>query len=147
MPENHETLDQINAEIAAAHDRLDYALASADAKTLVVVGYALAAAAFLATQHPELVLAVLAYVVLAVAIGFGILAYRIRDLREIEPRAVFNAYYKQDKATLLRAIAATRARQYEHNKNQLNAKVTLWWRSLAMLLLGTVLMIPAILVH
>jgi hypothetical protein len=147
MPDNVDTLDQIYAEIAAAHDRLADALASADAKTVLVVGYALGAATFLATQHPQVVLAVLAYLALSLAVVFGILAYRIRDMREVEPRVLFSDYYLEDKARLLRELAATRVKHYEHNKNLLSAKVGHWWRSLAMLFLGTVVMIAAILVH
>jgi hypothetical protein len=147
MPDDAGTLEQLNSEIAAAHERLSDALSSADAKTVLVVGYALAAATFLATQHPEKILGALAYLAFGLAVVSAIFAYAIRNYREVEPRVLFNDYFDKDKAELLRALAATRVQHYEHNKDLLNTKVAHWWRSLALLLTGTVLMISGILVH
>jgi hypothetical protein len=147
MSDDPDALERIYTEIAAAYDRLSDALVSIDAKTVLVVGYALAASAFLATQHVQKALEILAYVSFGLAVLFAIFAYAVRNYQELEPRIIFNDYYDKKNAQLLRELSATRVRHYEHNKNLLHAKVRHWWRSLTMLILGTVLMISGILVH
>src|SRR5258708_10562218 len=60
-----ETLDLINSEISASLARQSDSGKNIDTKAVVLVGYAVAAAAFLATRHAQPVLAPLAYIAYA----------------------------------------------------------------------------------
>src|SRR5260370_17645936 len=60
-----ETLDLINSEISASLARQSDSGKNIDTKAVVLVGYAVAAAAFLATRHAQPVLAALAYIAYA----------------------------------------------------------------------------------
>src|SRR5258708_37515786 len=62
-----ETLDLINSEISASLARQSDSGKNIDTKAVVLVGYAVAAAAFLATRHAQPVLAALAYIAYAAA--------------------------------------------------------------------------------
>src|SRR5258708_21373026 len=57
-----ETLDLINSEISASLARQSDSGKNIDTKAVVLVGYAVASAAFLATRHAQPVLAALAYI-------------------------------------------------------------------------------------
>jgi hypothetical protein len=140
-------LEFIYSEIAAAHDRQSDALDKIDAKTVLVVGYALGAGVFLATQHGEFVLAVLAYLALALAVAFAVLAYMVRAYEEIKPRSLFEKYYNRNKSDIIVTLAATRVKHYERNRALLRVKAVHWRRSLAALIVGSLLMIGAIFVH
>jgi hypothetical protein len=139
-----ETLDLINSEVTA---RLAGQFDSADkidTKASVLVGYAGAAATFLATQHAQAVVAILAYVAFGVAAAAGVWAYAVTFYREVpSPRRLFG-YWVLTKAETLRALAATRVQGIEWNNAKLNQKVQRWWISLGALAVGMALMISAI---
>src|SRR5258708_10263967 len=65
-----ETLDLINSEISASLARQSDSGKNIDTKAVVLVGYAVAAAAFLATTHAQPVLAALAYIPYSAAASF-----------------------------------------------------------------------------
>lgn len=140
-----ETLDLINTEITASLTRQSDARTSIDSKAVVLVGYTGAVAGFLATRHPQLALAVLAYVAFAAAAAFGIWAYAIRYHEDVPaPRELFNEYWKKPKADALAALAATRAEVFESNAGLEKLKAMRWRLSLISLVVGMVLMVFAI---
>jgi hypothetical protein len=142
-----ETLDLINSELAGLLDRQSDSLDRIDTKATLVIGYALAAASFLATQHPELILAVLAYVAFATAAGLGIVTLAVRDYDELKPRPLFVGYAGRSRASTLAALGALRVKAFECNGRKLDQKAKQWQISIAVLVLGTLLMILAILVQ
>jgi hypothetical protein len=142
-----ETLALINSELAARLDRQADSLAKIDNKAVLVIGYALAAATFLATRHAQPALTVPAYGLFAVAVGFGIMAVAVRNYQDIEPRPLFTGYVPRSRAATLAAVAAKRVKHFEFNRGRLNRKAWQWWTSLAALVVGTMLMVAAVLVH
>lgn len=142
-----ETLAVINNELVGRLDRQSDSLAKVDNKAVLVVGYALAAASFLATRHAQPVLAILAFAAYAAAVCFGIAAIAVRTYQDIEPRQLFNGYTDRTRAATLAAVAAKRVKHFEFNRGRLNTKAWQWWVSLASLLLGTMLMVAALLVQ
>ena len=142
-----ETLALINSELAGRLDRQADSLAKIDNKAVVVIGYALAAATFLATRHAQPALAAFAYAAFAVAVGFGIMVVAVRNYQDIEPRPLFTGYAPRSRPAALAALAATRVKHFEFNRGRLNAKAWQWWTSLTALVVGTMLMVAAILVQ
>ena len=142
-----ETLDLINTELSASHDRQFDALDKIDAKVVVIVGYVAAAGVFLATRHAQPVLEGLAYLAFLVALGFGVRAYAIRNYKDIDPVALVLKYSPVTRAQTLAALAAKRARNFSYNQKLHKAKADNWTRCLIALLTGTVLMVAAILVQ
>src|SRR5215831_422903 len=103
------TLQIINAEITAALARASDASSRIDNKAIVLVGYAGAAATFLATRHPQPILAGLAYTAYATAAAFGIWAYAVQTYTDVpNPSALFRTYSEKQPAEVLAALAATR---------------------------------------
>jgi len=142
-----ETLALINSELASRLDRQADSLAKIDNKAVVVIGYALAATTFLATRHAQPALTALAYALFAVAIGFGIMVIAVRNYQDIEPRPLFVGYAPRSMAATLAAVAAKRVKHFEFNRGRLNKKAWQWWTSLIALVVGTTLMVAAILVQ
>lgn len=139
-----ETLDLINAEIAASLARQYDAGASIDTKAAILVGYAAAAASFLATRHAQPVLAGLAYACYGLAAAFGLWAYAIRLYRDVpDPRQLFTEYLVSPKAQVLAAIAATRVQAFESNARLHVSKAQRWQISVVSLVAGVVLMLLA----
>jgi hypothetical protein len=141
-----ETLELINNEVTARLAAQVDSAASIDTKAGILVGYAGAAASFLATRHAQPVLAALAYIAFGAAAGFGIWAYAIRKVYGAvpKPRRLFTEYRARPKAEVLAALAATRVKAIESNGTELDLKVKRWWISLGTLSAGMVLMISAI---
>jgi hypothetical protein len=141
-----ETLELINNEVTARLAAQVDSATGIDTKAGVLVGYAGAAASFLATRHAQPVLAALAYVAFGAAVGFGVWAYAIRKVYGAvpKPRKLFTQYRERPKAEVLAALAATRVLAIERNGTELDLKVKRWWISLGALAAGMVLMISAI---
>ena len=141
--ENHtETLELINTEVTAGLARQSDAAKNIDAKAIVLVGYTGAAATFLATRHPQAILAVLAYGAYALAAALGIWAYSVHGHHNVPyPRELFNRYWTRSKSEALAALAATRAEAFDSNTEELKRKAKRWWLSLAALAIGIVLMV------
>jgi hypothetical protein len=140
-----ETLELINNEVTAILAAQYDSAARIDTKAAILVGYAGAAASFLATRHSRPVIAALAYVAFGAAVGFGIWAYGVYFFEIVpKPRALFNRYRKRTKAEALAALAATRVKVIESNAGKIDQKVKRWWISLGLLTVGMVLMISAI---
>jgi hypothetical protein len=136
------TLELINAEIADCLARQSDSAAKIDTKAVVLVGYAGAAAAFLATRHAQPVLAALAYAAYAAAAGFGIWAYAVGLYYDVpQPRNLFNGYRERPSADVLSALAATRAKAFDINAPKRHRKATRWWISLISLMAGVILML------
>ena len=143
QPEDHaETLEFINAEVnASLTHQIDYA-ARVDTKAVVLVGYAGAASAFLATRSAQPVLATFAYIAYGMAAGFWIWAYGLRSYQHVpDPRWLFNEYWTRPKAHALAALAAERVEAFESDARTHWRKAKLWWMSLASLALGMTLMV------
>jgi hypothetical protein len=139
------TLELINSEIAAGLARQGSSSQRLDTKAMLLVGYAGAAASFLATQHPRHVLALVAYAAFAASAASGIWAYALRLYQDVpEPRRLFTGYLSAPRAQALAALAATRVEAFESNTETHARKVRLWWISLASLAIGTALMIAAL---
>ena len=140
-----DTLELINAEITASLTRAADASARIDSKAIVIVGYAGAAASFLATRHPQPVLAALAYAAYAACAGCGIWAYAVATYTDApEPQQLFNTYWDQAPPAILAALAATRAQAFRANAAKRQRKARRWWLSLTALTAGIILMILAI---
>jgi hypothetical protein len=140
-----ETLELINNEVTATLAAQYDSAARIDTKAAILVGYAGAAASFLATRHARPVLAALAYVAFGVAVGFGISAYAVFFYENVpKPRRLFNRYLGRTKPETLAALAATRVKVIERNAHRIHQKVKRWWISLGTLTIGMVFMISAI---
>ncbi len=139
------TLELINAEISASLARQAALGNRVDTRSVVIVGYAGAAAAFLASRHFQPVAAGLAFAALAAAAAFGILAYSVRLHLDVpEPRRLFSEYLIRSRTQTLAALAASRVEAFERNARDCARKARRWWISLAFLAAGMTLMIPAL---
>ncbi len=140
-----ETLELINDEVTAKLAAQFDSATKIDTKAAVLVGYAGAAASFLATRHAQPIVAALAYVAFGGAAGFGIWAYAVSFYGDVpKPRTLFTKYRARTKAEALAALAATRVKAIESNTPKLDQKVKRWWISLGALAVGMTLMISAI---
>jgi dienelactone hydrolase len=144
-PDREPALELINTEITASLDRQADASQNIDNKAVLLVGYAGAAAAFLATRHSQHVLGALAFAGYAISAATGTLAYAVRTRQDVPtPRRLFTAYHDKPEADILTALAATRVQAFEKNARKHHRKVLLWWLSLASLASGMILMIAAL---
>jgi hypothetical protein len=141
-----DTLALINDDIAGRLDRQAASLDKIDNKAVVVVGYALAAASFLATRNSQPVLAGLAFGAFAVAAVFGVLALAVWNYQDTEPVALVQ-YVSVNRGQALAAMIANRTQIFAANSRRQRVKARQWWISISVLLLGTALMVAAILVH
>jgi hypothetical protein len=144
--ENHaDALELLNSEISASLGRQAGSGQRLDAKTVLLVGYAGAAASFLATRHAQHLLAALAYAGYGICAATGIWAYAVRIYQDVpEPRRLFTEYLPKTRAQTLAALAATRVRAFEDNAPKHARKARLWWISLGSLLIGMTLMLVAL---
>jgi len=148
LEQQAETLDLINAELTARLNRQADSDAKIDTKTVTLIGYAVVAASFLATRHPQAILASLSYGFYAVAVLLCLRAYALARHRDVPaPRALFNRYAAQSKSVTLAALAAQRVKAFEANARQHERKSWLWRASLVSLVLGVTLMIVSIVVQ
>lgn len=145
-----ETLDLINIEVTASLASQSDDSAKIDTKAVVLVGYAGAAATFLATLHAQVqpVLAALAYAAFAMAAGFGIGVFAVSRFAIVpKPRGLFEGYAAGSKAEALVFLAASKAKAYESNDARQKKKARRWRTSLAALGCGIPLMVVSIIVH
>ena len=143
-----DTLELINAELAARLDRQADASGKIDTKAVVLAGYVVAAASFLATRHPQAVLAGIAYVAYLVTFGLNVLVYAVGARNDVpDPRGLFNNYADKTRAQVLAALAATRVRAFDANARQSGRRALLWRASLASLGVGVTLMVLSIVVR
>src|SRR5579859_7259386 len=148
LEDHAETLELVNAELAARLDRQADSTAKIDTKALALAGYAVVAASFLATQHPQPVLAGLAYAAYVVALGLSVFAYAIGSHRDVpNPRRLLNGYALRPKPQVLVALAAERVKAFEANAGRHKRKASLWRASLIALAIGVTLMVVSIVVH
>src|SRR5258708_33807702 len=145
-----ETLELIHAEVTASLAQQSDSGAKIDTKAVVLVGYAGAAATFLATRHGQTqpVLADLAYAAYAVAAGCGIGVFAVTFSTIVpDPRSLFEGYSERSKAATLAGLAATRVLAFESNDSIHKQKARRWWTSLVALALGMTLMLASVIVH
>lgn len=142
-----ETLELIKHEVEGRFNRQLDSLNAIDTKAGLVVGYALTAAAFLATRHAQPILVGLADGAYLLAAAFGVAGLAVRNYQDVGARALFNLHAKQSKATALAATTANQIKQIESNHDVLQKKARQWWISLAALMLATLLMVAAMLVQ
>jgi hypothetical protein len=142
------TLELINAELAARLDRQADASDKIDTKAVVLAGYVVAAASFLATQHSQAVLASIAYAAYIATFGLNVLVYAVGAHGDVpDPRGLFNNYAGRTKAEVLAALAATRVRAFDYNARQSRRRALLWRASLASLAVGVMFMVLSVAVH
>lgn len=146
LQDHTETLSLINEEITARLDRQSDALEKIDGKAGLVVGYAFAAASFLATRNAQPVIAALAYLCFGVAAAVGVAVLAVSNFQDIEPAALLS-YADRTPARTLAALASRRVMIFRFNTIRQQAKARRWWISFIAALAGTVLMVVAILVH
>jgi multidrug transporter EmrE-like cation transporter len=141
--ENHvNALELLNSEITASLERQAGSSQRLDTKAVLLVGYAGAAASFLATRRAQPVLAGFAYATFAVCAAIGIWAYAVRIYQDVpDPRRLFTEYLPRTKAQTLAALAATRVQAFEDNAPKQRQKALRWWISLASLAIGMTLML------
>jgi multidrug transporter EmrE-like cation transporter len=144
--ENHaDALELLNSEITASLARQAGSGQRLDTKAVLLVGYAGAAASFLATRHAQPILAGLAYAAFAACAATGIWAYAVRTYQDVpQPRRLFTDYLPKTKAETLAALAATRVRAFEDNAPKHASKARRWWISLGSLVIGMTLMLFAL---
>ena len=143
-----ETLELINAELTARLGRQADSSARIYTKAIAVAGYVVIAASFLATQHPQPVLAGLAYAAYLVALGLCVFAYAVGPYQDVpDPRRLFNSYAVRPKPATLAALAASRVKAFEANAGRHQRKARLWRASLVALAVGVTMMVVSIVVH
>ena len=148
VEEHAETLELINAELTARLDRQADSSAKIDTKAIVLAGYVVAAVSFLATQHPQPVLAAMAYGAYIVTFGLDVFAYAVGPARDVpDPRRLLNRYAVRSKPQVLAALAAERVKAFEANAHRHRRKARLWQVSLATLAAGVTLMVASVVVH
>jgi hypothetical protein len=139
------TLELINSEITASLARQAGSGQRLDTKPVLLIGYAGAAASFLATRHAQPVLAAFAYAAYAASAAAGIWGYAVRLYQDVpEPRRLFAEYLIKTRAQTLAALAATRVSAFEENVPKHGRKARLWWISFGSLGIGMVLTLLAI---
>jgi multidrug transporter EmrE-like cation transporter len=144
MEERAPTLELINVEITASIARQATSGRNLDTKAVLLIGYAGAAASFLATRHAKPVLAAFAYAAYAAAAAAGIWVAAVRVYQDVpEPRRLFTEYLARSRAETLAALAASRVDAFESNTRKQARKATAWWISLGCLAAGMILMILA----
>jgi DNA-directed RNA polymerase subunit L len=111
-----------------------------------MIGYALAAATFLATRHAQPVLAGIGYAAFAAALGFGIAAMAIRNYDDLAPTTLLG-YLSWSPAQTRAARLANQVQTFESNKEKQKIKADHWRNSLIALIFGTLITVPAILVQ
>ena len=140
-----DTLELINAEVTASLARQSASGDRIDTKSVFLVGYAGAAAAFLVTRHFQPVLGGLALGAYAAAAAFGVLAYSVRLHLDVpEPAKLLNDYLLRSRAETLIALAATRVGAFQANDRGHRSKARRWWLSLSFVGAGMILMILAL---
>jgi hypothetical protein len=144
--ENHtDALELLNSEITASLARQAGSGQRLDTKAVLLVGYAGAAASFLATRHAQPILAAFAYGAFAACAAAGIWGYAVRVYQDVpHPHRLFTDYLPRTKAQTLAALAATRVQAFENNAPKQRQKALRWWISLASLAIGMTLMIFAL---
>jgi len=140
-------MELINAELAARLDRLSDGAAKVDTKAVVLVGYVGAAAAFLATQKPEPIIAALAYAAFAVAAGFGISVFAATLYQDTPDPPILAAKFDKSKGHALSALIISRIDVYQANYKKQTSKVWLWWTCVANWAGGMALMTAALVVQ
>jgi hypothetical protein len=148
LEQHAETLELVNSEISARLDRLADSDAKIDTKAVALAGYAVAAATFLATRHPQAVLAVIFYIFGALSAGLAAAAYAVGAYRDVpDPRALLTRYASKPKSATLAALAAERVKAFEVNHRKHERKALLWRISLGSLAVAVTLMVASILVQ
>jgi hypothetical protein len=145
-----DTLDLINTEVTASLASLSDTGARVDTKAIVLVGYAGAAATFLATWHANTnhILAILAYIAYGAAAACGIGVFAVSTFMIVpDPQELVEGYGKQPKAKTLLSLVATKAQAFKINVSRNTKKVQLWRASLIALACGMPLMLVSIIVH
>lgn len=143
-----ETLELINAELTARLDRQADASAKIDTKAIVLAGYVAVAASFLATQHPQPVLAGLSYAAYVITFGLNVFVYAVGAYSDVpDPRRLFNNYASKTKPQVLAALAATRVQAFDDNAGKSRRRALLWRVSLASLGVGVTLMVLSVVMH
>jgi hypothetical protein len=143
-----ETLELINAELTARLDRQANSSAKIDTKAIVLAGYVVAAASFLATQHPQPVLASLAYAAYIVTFGLNVFVYAVGTYHDVpDPRRLLNGYAMRTKPQVLGALAAERVKAFDANARRHERKARLWQVSLVSLAVGVTLMVVSVIGH
>jgi hypothetical protein len=123
LDQQAETLELINSEVADRLARQSDSNVRIETKATTLVGFAVAAASFLATQHPQPVLAALAYAAYAAAAGLAALAFAVGSYREVpEPRALLNGYARRSRAQTLAALAAERVGPSRRTQRSIGAR-------------------------
>lgn len=148
LEDHADTLELINTELTGRLARQADSSAKIDNKAIALAGYAFAAATFLATQHPQPLLAGVAFAAYALALALGIGAYAVGSHQEVpNPRVLFNRYAMRTKPETLAALAAERVKAFEANTLTHQRQARLWRLSLVALALGVTLTILSLIVH
>lgn len=145
MPETNNTGDHrdtlvlLNDELTARLSRQDASGARIDTKATVIMGFAAAAAQFLATQQANVVLAVLAYSFYTLSFVSGLLTLAVARYEDTGPRPMVDYYATEPEPRVLATLVATRVRMFEANARKHRRKAVLWWHSAATLAIGLTL--------
>lgn len=141
-----ETLELLNSELSSRLARQGTAGAQVDTKAALLAGVAAAATQFLASRdQPHFTYAFFAYSSYAASFVAAVASYALVRYRDVpEPRGLVRECMGGSKAEALARLVATRVRVYEQNAAKHRRKALLWWFSVALLTLGLVLSVIAV---
>jgi hypothetical protein len=143
--ESVETFELINAELAERLKRQIDSGKSIDTKAGILVGFASAAAQFLAARHPQPLLGGVAFTAYAFAVAFGVWTFSVAAYMDVpDPRSLFERYGLRSKRDALTHLAGTRIAAFEANEKKHKIKASRWRISLAFLAVGLVVSVVAI---
>lgn len=119
-----------------------------ETKAVVVIGFAVTAAQFLATRNPfksplSILFGLLAFIAYAAAFGIGIWSTRVAKFADLDG-AWLRSLAEQPQLDVLHKLIASRKHLVEKNKRFADRKGMAWWWSLAMLTAGLVSSIACI---
>jgi hypothetical protein len=146
VAEDAETLELVNLELAERHGRQAATSASIETRSVLLVGFVVIAAQFLATRHAQPVLQRTALAGYAVSFIAGVAALAVSS-----PAAMPSAftlvedYARRPKAQVLAQLIAARVAALRENSGRQRRKAQCWWVAVAALGASTVLSVLAIL--
>jgi hypothetical protein len=140
-----ETLELINVELAERQARQAAAAAAVEARSLVVVGFAAAAAQFLATRDGQPLLQRAAFAAYAVSALAGLAGLAVRPARsQPTAEALLDGYPREPRDESLARLAAARVAALQESSARQQRRIRCWWVAVGALAVATVLSIVAI---
>jgi len=137
-----DVLKLVNAELTARIARQDASMTRVETKAVVTIGFAVAAAQFLATRDLfksplSILFGLLAFMAYLLAFAIGIWSIRVAKFADLEGSWLLGLA-EQPHVNVLRKLSWSRKNVVDQNKKAAERKARLWWRSLGLLTAGLV---------